>query len=485
MNDKLNFALWLCCALATHSAGAAGPFKEPQDKLGAYPNFLSSSALKPDAPRPDPLVSAALGLKPDAQPCPAEPLVAQTLALTEVIDIAFCNNPKIRISWAQIKQQAAEHGEAKAAYLPSVNTKLSRLQNSSNFAFSESTVKTTGNQTFLSLEWKLFDFGARAAMNESAIRLLEAAIAGHGLTMHNMAFQVIQSYYEVVTSKAMYETRRRMADFAQDTLAATRRREIRGAAASTDSQQAATALAKARLYELRAHGEYLKVMGQLKQVMGVHQALAFDLKPLADDAKPFDVANLEKWLAEAEATHPAIKQAKAKWASDQAMVVVAESEGKPKLDFTLTYAKNGYPNQGLSTINQTVTNTGLMLSIPLFEGFSRGYKIASALAKAQTSEAQVLETANQVATMVVNAHSDVTSALGALEASEQLLATAKDAFHSSQRRYEKNAADVLEVLRVSSDLADAENERIRSQAAWISARLRLLSSVGSFILNRQ
>jgi outer membrane protein len=47
-----------------------------------------------------------------------------------------------------------------------------------------------------------------------------------------------------------------------------------------------------------------------------------------------------------------------------------------------------------------------------------------------------------------------------------------------QRKYEKGAADILEILQTQAALTDAQKERISSLSDWHSARLRLLASVG-------
>ncbi len=65
-----------------------------------------------------------------------------------------------------------------------------------------------------------------------------------------------------------------------------------------------------------------------------------------------------------------------------------------------------------------------------------------------------------------------------LQASQQLLRAAEASMHSSQKRYNKGAADILELLSTQNVLADAQQERVRCLSDWRSARLRLMSSAG-------
>lgn len=49
---------------------------------------------------------------------------------------------------------------------------------------------------------------------------------------------------------------------------------------------------------------------------------------------------------------------------------------------------------------------------------------------------------------------------------------------ASQRRYDKGAADIVEILSTQAALADAWNELVRCLAEMQSARLHLLASAG-------
>ena len=84
----------------------------------------------------------------------------------------------------------------------------------------------------------------------------------------------------------------------------------------------------------------------------------------------------------------------------------------------------------------------------------------------------------QVAMGVTKAYADATSSLSNLESSAALLEAAQSALAVSQRKYDKGAADITEVLGTQSDLVDAWNQRVRALAEWHSARLQLLANVG-------
>ena len=80
--------------------------------------------------------------------------------------------------------------------------------------------------------------------------------------------------------------------------------------------------------------------------------------------------------------------------------------------------------------------------------------------------------------VLVKAHADAESSLLNLHASDNLLNAARESLNSSKRKYEKGAADILEMLNTQAALSDAQQERICCLAERHSARLRLLANTG-------
>ena len=98
---------------------------------------------------------------------------------------------------------------------------------------------------------------------------------------------------------------------------------------------------------------------------------------------------------------------------------------------------------------------------------------------AEQKEAQSKDVEHQVLTELVKAHAEARSSLNNLQSSEDLLRATKAAVDSSERRYAKGVADILELLSVQSALTDAQQQRIRSLNEWRAARLRLFAAAGT------
>jgi len=439
------------------------------------------------APFSDPLhtlpkiMETGVSLPGDGKPvaCPISKDFSKPLALAEAVDLALCNNPRIKTAWASIKVQASSVGEARSAYLPTLSGTTNFMRTHSAYPGSRVAATTTeGNTINGTLGWRLFDFGGREANRKSANSLLVAAITHHDATLQKTVADVVQAYFDAHTAKALFLAKEQNEAIARNTLETAQRREARGAVARSDMLQATTALAKASLDKNRAIGAYHKALSVLVYSLGVPTRTPIIMEEDFTDNGVLESKDLEDWLNMAARIHPAILSARAQWEASKLRIASTRSEGLPTVDFTANYYQNGYPGQGLSTNRSHVSTIGISISFPFFDGFSRTYKIRDAEAQVEQKKAELQDTEHSTLMEVVKAHADATSSLQNLQASENLLSAAQESLNASRRKYEKGAADILEILTTQAALADAQQERIRSLAEWRAARLRLLANVG-------
>lgn len=412
--------------------------------------------------------------------CADVPTAAQLLGLVDVLDLALCNNPQVKAALANIKVRASSVGEAQAAYWPSVTGAVNRLKNETRYPdFPDANTAKTGNTQSLNLTWRLLDFGGRAATRDAASQLLVAAVAGHAAALQKTLSAVVRAYYEALTAKSLLDLKTETARLTAATLASARQREAKGAAALGDVLQAQTALLKERLGEQRAQSDYRKALAALVNAMGAAAGTPLNLhENMAEPALTQPVRPAADWLLYAEATHPAIMAAQAQLVEAQKRVVAARSEGLPSLDLTGTYYKNGSPSQGLASSKNIVSNIGVVLNVPIFDGFTKTYKTYGASAQVEQVLAQLHEVRYQVQTQILQSHADAEAARQNLAPSAELLTVAQALVETSTRRYDKGVADIQELLNAQAALSQARQERLRSMLDWRSASLQLLANAG-------
>lgn len=443
--------------------------------------ILHSDALSDPLQAAPPVLSRAASLPGDAEPiaCASSPEMPPELSLETAIDLAMCSNPQVRAAWAAIKVQAGAVGEARAAYLPTLAGSVSRLDDRTWFPGStNAATHTLGNTVYAALTWRLLDFGGRAANLSAARSLLEAASATHDAALQKTLTAVIQAYFDVQTAQASLVAKQEAVSIATETLQTARRKEQRGAGSNGDTLQAETTRARASLDRSRAEGDLNKAKAVLVYAMGMPPGSAVNVIGLGPPKAGELGTSLANWLKQAQQSHPAIEAARAQIEAARARADVARSEGLPSLDLSASFYQNGRPGQGLNSTQTRERLVGVTLNLPIFEGFARAYKIRGADALVEQRAAELMDVEHRVAMDVVQAYSDAAAALRNLEASDALLRTAQSSLASSQRRYEKGAADVLEILSIQKALADAQQERIRCVSEWRSASLRVVSAAG-------
>ena len=420
----------------------------------------------------------------DAAPCPSAYEAGVPLTLPAAVDLALCHNAQVHGAWAGIRLQAAGVGEARAAFLPTLNAGVSRVHDRTAYpGASTPSGSLNSNTGSLNLSWRLFDFGGRAAGQRSAQALLDAALANRDAVLQKTLAATVSAYFEAQTARANVRMREEYRALANETVQATQRRAQRGLGSHSDTLQAASALAKAALGASRADGEFRKARAVLVYTLGLPAEAGVVLDDDADAPVAGLREDLHTWLALAQARHPAIVAAQAQLAAARERVAVTESEGWPSIDLTANIYQNGRPNQGLSAASTRETLVGISLNIPLFDGFARHYKVRGALAQAGQREAEAQDVKQQTLMELVKTHAEASTALANLAASQAWLDAARDAQASVQRKFGLGAADILEMLNTQSALLEAQQERIRCQAEWRSARLRLLASAG--VLGRE
>jgi outer membrane protein len=453
---------------------------------------LAESALHLATPWEDPLLSRPPELDHgkilpgdrSTYACsPSQPAAGMVLPLAQAVDWALCHNPQVQMAWANIKIQAAQVGEARAAYLPTLSAGVN--QSSTHAEYAENAFQVDRRQSnrshYYTLTWRLLDAGARSAKRRAADALLDAASASHDAAIQRLLTSVISLYFEAQTASANLVARQRGESLARETLAVARRREARGLGAKTDTLQAQTSLAKAELERARAMGQYKKALTALMVVIGLQaqdvpgMALAADV----DDEQSTLEQDLADWLEAASQQHPAILAARSRLEAARNKLEATRADGLPTVDLSASRYFNGRPNQAGTLTQGRETVVGVSLNIPLFDGFSHTYKVRGAQGQIELKEAELRETQSQILGDIAVAHAEATAALASLASSQALLDAARHALENVQRRYDRGIADIVEMLNVQAALADAEQERVRSLADWRSARLRLLASAGT------
>jgi outer membrane protein len=385
---------------------------------------------------------------------------------------------------------AATVGENLATYLPTVSgtaeygssyvdTKV-KDKPSLQSRFSQPT-----NTESITLAWLLYDFGGRGATVRSSKLLLTAAQATQNLTLQTVLAGTASGYYAAQAAGATVDASLRVEADAKQTLDAATARYKAGVAPITDQLQATTASAQAVYQRVKAEGSLRVAVGALAVDMSLPadtplQLVGLDQSPLPDGSFMPEVHDL---IEEAVQTHPSVVAARAQWQSALEEVRVAHAQGLPILSLSGSASRSDQPvseSIGLPEYPSVSRDAsiGLNVTIPLFDGFARGYKIRQAEAQAE-SEAEALRAAEQqVASTVWSSFQVLQTATENLGTTDVLVRSARESFKASERRYQSGVGAITDALTAQSALAMAEQQYIQAQLDWRTARIALALNLG-------
>lgn len=452
------------------SAILTDPIKDPLDTM---PKVLSQGMTLPDGGN---------------LPVCREQKIPSFLTLSDAVDLALCNNMQVQIAWTNIKLQSNVLGQSKSSYFPTVSANINRMKDTTKYPNTGIDSKTVLDTTLSgTINWKIFDFGNREAINESQKKILKAAILAESSTIQKTIALTIQEYYDALIANVILKAKQYNETVARDIVQIAKRREEKGTASNSEKFQALTALSKATMDKNRAFGSYKKAMSVLKYSMGIPLDDTLELAESIDintSVKHDEVdRNVQLLMSATLENHPEIAAAREKLEASEYDISAARSEGLPSVSLFANYYQNGRPGQKPDSIRSESTTMGISINIPIFDGFNRTYKIREAQSRYEQKEAEKKEIAQQMLLQVVKSHSDLISAINNLDSSAILVSNSLEALKSSKRRYEKGAADIIEVLNAQAAFADAKQERIRCLAELYSSKLQLIASTG--LIDRQ
>jgi TolC family type I secretion outer membrane protein len=406
-------------------------------------------------------------------PCPQQPVVPDPLTLVQAVDIALCQNPQTRQSWAVAKVQAAAVGEARSAYLPDINASAS-LQRSE--------VRNTPNaggftdlRASLSLDYLLFDFGGRAANVALARESLLAANWTHNNTLQVVILNAVQGYYQLFATQEAVQSTLAAEKASLASLEAARARLKAGTATRADVLQTQTAYSQAQLDRTQAEGDAAAARGILANALGLPAQRELRIAPPPDlEAQKVSERAVDELIEDARRLRPDLAAAQAQVRAAESNVVVQQSVGRPTISAfgaldALQASPGSDPRSGA---------VGVQLNIPLFTGFRNTYRVYQARAQVELDTASRDRLESDIALDVWRAYQDLRTQRQSLDTASDLVASAQENYNVALARYKAGVGTITDLLNAQSALVNAELQRIRARYQWNLAKATLAKAIG-------
>ena len=406
-------------------------------------------------------------------PCAAPVQVPQPLRLPDVVDLALCNNPQTRESWANAKVQAAQVGVARADYLPSIDAAvvLQRTE-TRNTPSSGGRSDLDGALTF---NYLLFDFGGRDAALEQARQSLLAADWTHNATLQIVLLNAVQAYYQLYAAQEAVSSVLAAEKASLNSLEATRARQRAGTATRADVLQAQTAYSQSQLDRTQAQGDAATARGVLANTLGLSAEQPLTIASPPDlEARQVAERAVEQLIELARTRRPDLAAAQAQVRAAESNIKVQESAGKPTVSlFAGLGATATAPG-----LDPGTGSIGLQVRIPLFTGYRSTYQILQARERLELQTASRDRIATDVSLDVWRAYQDLLTQQQSLTTTEELVASAQESYNAALARYRAGVGTIIDLLNAQSALASANLQRIQARYLWNLAKVTLARAIG-------
>lgn len=409
-----------------------------------------------------------------APPCADTAVIPDPLALADAIDLALCNNPRTRASWAAAKAAAALVGVARGTFLPTATaTGTGQRTDARNTVAAGQRSLATGS---IALNYLLFDFGARQASLEQARQTLFAADWSHNATLQTVLLDAAQAYYQLYAGQEAGKATLAASRAAQQSLDSARARQRAGSATRADVLQAQTAFSQAELARARAEGDAITSEGVLANRLGFTAARPIRIVPPGDlDAARVANAALEQLVVAATARRPDLLAAQARVRAAESNVKVQQAANRPVISaFGTSTATQSEPG-----LDPRSTAIGLQVTIPIFTGYQNTYRIRAAREQVELQEATRDQLRNDVSLDVWRAYQQLRTQGRALDTAADLEASARESYDVALGRYRAGVGTVTDLLNAQSALANASLQRIQSRFLWNVAKATLAQAIGT------
>lgn len=440
--------------------------------------------------RSDPLNAMESVTRPDVAGADCSDfLMSPQLTLLEAATSAVCRNPQARVALTLVKERGAALGVAQSAWLPTIvvsgsgNDSNRRSTTTGNNATTTRTANS-GNNGSVVLNQVLYDFGLRAAFEEKARFDLIGGIASQSVATQQLLFTAVQAYVVAQAKRAALEAWNDSAVSAEETLRAAQAKRSHGTGNVAEVLQAKAALSRVHLSRSRARTEAENAILNLNVAIGIDFDTDTHLPVFsASSFEPTTPLTLKALLADFQAHHPALIAANAQVESRRALVDSAKAAGMPSLAFNASFYVNGRPGNVQSETRSNEQHVDLTLTVPLFEGFARTYKVAQAQAQLEGELAKQEVVLANIQHDVAKSYEGLRSQAMSLGASSDLLAATEESFRASKARFLGGVSDILELLEAQKDLTNAKQERVQALVDWRIASWKLSTSLGQLNLN--
>jgi outer membrane protein len=410
-------------------------------------------------------------------------------SLRECCDYAVANNISIMQQENQRRQEEIQLSTAKNSRLPDLSGSVGQ-----NFSFgrgltADNTYSNTNtSSTSFSLGASVPIFTGFQIPNQIKLNQLnlEAATADLEKAKNDIRMQVAQAYVQILYDMEIADVAHRQIEIDSAQVARLQAFVNNGKASEAELSQQRATLANSTLTATQADNNTRLALLTLTQLLELPSPEGFtivrpslgNLDNLDNQARLENLPTPDAIYAEALGIKPEILSQQLKLKGTEHSIKIAQAGNYPTLSLsgglgTNYYTTSGFKADGFGTQlkNNFSQYIGLNLNVPIFNRFQTRNQIRTARINQENQQLALDNTKKTLYQDIQKVYYNALNAQAKEKASQQAVATANDAFHLTQAKYENGKATITEFnesknnyLKAESDLVQARYENIYQQA---------------------
>jgi len=379
--------------------------------------------------------------------------------LNKIIETALFKSPEIRIAKKRLRITEYQYREAIGEFLPSINFTYSRISLSDVPSFTMSIpslppsefqmIEKDYYQMSVSLKQPIFTGGyltfnalkRRFEKDSTYYRFLE--------TVNEVLSRVKNDYYTLSEAKTSIEIAKSFLKAAKEHYRDVKAFFEEGIVAKRDLLESEVKVREAEEKLERASSFYRISLEKLRKDVGDET-----LNPDVEELK-FRELNIseENALKIAFENRPILKSLEKQVKGNKYGVKLSYSQFLPKVSISLSYDRTDqYPMNG----NFKSKSAGVFLTIPIFEGTQRFWRVKQAREALTISKLSLADARRAVRLQVVSALSKLKSARLRIKTAKSMVQRSKELLRDSKERYREHVGTSTEVTDAIAYLVEAK-----------------------------
>ncbi len=406
---------------------------------------------------------------------------ADTLTLSQAVQMALKHSPNLEEGEAAIDQARAQYNEIASYAQPQLfgDASYTRIDPVISIPFGNQVFVTEPHNAYngqFTLQQPIWTFGRLDAQDRATKSLITSATDNLEQFKAQVAYQTTQVYYSILTTDEGIRVEEDQVKVLQGDLADAEQRVKQGTATSLDTLniQARISQTQSQIDDLKASRR--KQVAGLRRILGMAPSVTFHVtRPAQPAVLPEDVNVLDSI---AEMQRPEILVAKDAEQSAKLQIEASKAGNDPLLSANITGGyKDGYlPNLTQGKFNWT---GGVDLHVPIFDGGLNHAQVDESEAQYRAAQARTEDVKLGVQQDVEQALADLQSSRARLKLTDVQIQQAQQAYDIAQVRYQNGAATNLDVLTAQEALEQAKLEQAQLMFSMELNQYNLNKAVGT------